>query len=67
MNLTESQGNEIIKGIETLRKERDTLKEQNAKLMAACKEFVRRCECGEVLSRKSYKAFKAVIKDVECR
>jgi len=67
MKLSESQCDAIAASIEALRKERDTLKEQNAKLMAACKEFVRRCECGEVLSRKSYKAFKAVIKDVECR
>ena len=34
-------------------------------LLAACKEFVRKCECGEARSRKSYAQMKAAIAKAE--
>jgi hypothetical protein len=48
--------------------------EQNANLIAAapelleaCKEFVRKCECGEASSRRSYAQMKAAIAKAEGR
>ena len=34
-------------------------------LLAACKEFVRKCECGEASSRRSYAQMKAAIAKAE--
>lgn len=34
-------------------------------LLAACKEFVRKCECGEARSRRSYAQMKAAIAKAE--
>lgn len=35
------------------------------KLLAACQEFVRKVECGEARSRRSYAEMKAIIDEVE--
>lgn len=37
----------------------------NADLLAACKEFVRKCECGEARSVRSYAQMKAAIAKAE--
>ena len=34
-------------------------------LLAACVEFVRKCECGEARSRRSYRQMKAAIAKAE--
>ena len=36
-------------------------------LLAACKEFVRKCDCGEASSRRSYAQMKAAIAKAEGR
>ncbi len=38
-----------------------TLEGQVAELLAACEEFVRKVECGEARSRRSYAKMKAAI------
>jgi hypothetical protein len=36
-------------------------------LLAACQEFIRKCECGEARSRRSYAQMKAAVAKVEGR
>ena len=36
-------------------------------MLAAMKEFVRRCEAGEIMSRKTYAQFKTIIAKAEAR
>ena len=43
----------------------DELLRQRDKLLAACKEFVRKVECGEARSVRSYAQMKAAIKNTE--
>ena len=45
--------------------ERDRLKVVNAELLSACREFVRKVECGEARSVNSYSQMKAVIAKAE--
>lgn len=41
------------------------LLEQRDELLAACKEFVRKVECGEARSKRSYAQMKGIINSIE--